>query len=215
MNQKGGVGKTTLAIHAAEMMHRYGHKVILVDADPQASALNWADLRENCNFPVIGKASPSLGKDLEKMAEDYDYIVIDAPPRLEQLGRAVIASSDLIVIPVKPSRADILATQNLIESIEEVKQYRPHVMATMILNGRIKGTKITNQIIAALEDLDCHLLPGSIYNRVGFSEAYSYGYTVMDDPARKEAAKDIEIMLAQIESFVKSEIKKRETEEAA
>jgi AAA domain len=84
INQKGGSGKTTIALNLAAAMAREGKKVLLIDADPQQTAQDWAAVRSTAPpFQVIGMSKPILHRDLPKLSVDYDEIVIDgAPPQL-------------------------------------------------------------------------------------------------------------------------------------
>ena len=86
-NQKGGVGKTTIAIHIAQALAMGDSSVLLVDAYPQGSARDWAAARENePAFSVIGLDRPTLHHDLPAIAANYDHVVIDGPPRVTDLG---------------------------------------------------------------------------------------------------------------------------------
>src|SRR4029078_7320444 len=100
LNQKGGAGKTTISVNLAPAFPRNGRGVLLVDADPQGSAIAWSSLRQGEPlFPVIGMAKPTLHLELPNVANAYDLGVIDGAPSVNELARAAMLASDLVVIP--------------------------------------------------------------------------------------------------------------------
>ncbi len=111
LSQKGGVGKTTLALHPAGQRARQGKRITLIDADPQGSALDWSEQlargRVDRLFGVIGLARDALHHEAPELARHADHIVIDGPPRVAALLRSVLLAVDLALIPAAALAAEI------------------------------------------------------------------------------------------------------------
>ena len=108
LNQKGGVGKTTLSINVATCLALKKHRVLLIDADPQNSSLDWAATRKKETlFTVVSITKPIIHKEVAKLIKNYDYIIIDGPPRIYDVAKSAIVSSDVVIMPVQPSPYDI------------------------------------------------------------------------------------------------------------
>ena len=117
LNQKGGVGKTTLALSLSSYLSKKS-KVLVIDADPQKSSTNWYLCNdEKENFLVTTISHKKLHLEIQEIKTDYDYIVIDGPPRTTEVVRSCILSSDLILIPCTPSVYDIWASQETVNLI--------------------------------------------------------------------------------------------------
>ncbi len=193
LNQKGGVGKTTLSLNLA------GHyaiarrlRVLVVDADPQGSALAWSSARENSPlFPVIGMAKPSLHRDLPSVARNYDVTIIDGAPRVSELGRAAILASDFVLVPVQPSPFDVWATDEIIRLIQEAQQFKENIKAAFAVNRRIVNTAIGRDVIAAFDGLPFPVMPQVIGQRVIFAEAAARGMTVAEAAPLSEAGREV------------------------
>ncbi|MDE0878526.1 MAG: AAA family ATPase, partial [Sphingomonas bacterium] len=137
LNQKGGVGKTTLSVNIAASFARLGGRVLLIDADPQGSSLDWAAARQEAPlFSVVGLPRATIHKEMDEIGKGYDHVVIDGPPRVTELARSAIMASDVILIPVQPSPYDIWAADEVVKLITEARVYREGLKAAFVVNRK-------------------------------------------------------------------------------
>lgn len=197
-NQKGGVGKTTLAIHVAHELVRRGDRVLLIDADPQGSARDWAAARaDKPPFPVTGLDRPTIHRDLPEMAKDYTHVLIDGPPRVTELARSAILASDLVLVPVQPSPYDVWASQEVVGLIKEATIFKADLKASFVINRRIPNTLLGRDVVAALGDVQMrasHQMPTMktmLTQRIIFAESAIAGLTVMEDGRDFKATSEI------------------------
>lgn len=199
LNQKGGVGKTTLAIHIADSLSRKDKKVLLIDADPQASALDWAENSENGNrFSVVGLPKKTLRSELRTIETDYDYIIVDGPPRVHEIAMAAIAASDLIVIPVQPSPFDVWSLKDIIDLVNEVKTINENLKTVLVINRKIVNTAIGRDVVNALADYNFPILTTAICQRVAYAESIALGQTVLNTNSDMKASEEIQALTNEI-----------------
>ena len=202
LNQKGGVGKTTLAIHLADALSRRESRVLLIDADPQQTAMKWSTFRAGENkFSVIAMAKPTLHKELPPIYTDYDDIVIDGPPRVHDLAKSIILAADLVLIPVQPSPADVWATSETVDLIGEARIFKESLKSAIIINRTIVNTVIGRDVREALSTLNTPILQSDLSQRVAFAEALNAGQTVMDLDPRGRAANEVDAFVSELVSM--------------
>ena len=192
LNQKGGVGKTTISVNLAHALGLTGARMLLVDADPQGSALAWSSVREGDPlFPVVGMPKPTLHKDLPQVAADYDHVVIDGAPRVNELARAAIMASSFILIPVQPSPYDVWASEEIVKLIHEARIFKPDLKAAFAINRKIVNTAIGRDVEGALSSYDLPVLDAALCQRVAYAESAAEGRTVFEVEPMSVAANEV------------------------
>lgn len=204
LNQKGGVGKTTLSVNLAASLARGGARVLLIDADPQGSALDWAAARQGDPlFSVVGFPRSTIHKEIAQIGQGYDHIIIDGPPRVTDLARSAIMASDIVVIPVQPSPYDIWAADEVVKLIDEARVYKENLKAVFVINRRITNTAIGRDVREALSAYPVHVLENSVAQRVVFAEAAAQGQAVFEIDAAGPGVAEMEAVAAELMEYGK------------
>jgi chromosome partitioning protein len=205
LNQKGGVGKTTLALHLAGQWARRGKRITLIDADPQGSALDWSEQRARSGaerlFGVVGLARDTIHREAPELAHDVDHIVIDGPPRIAALLRSALLSADLVLVPVQPSPLDGWASAEMLALIAEARIFRPTLLARFVLNRCATGTVIARETAQNLADHDPPALTARIGQRMIFADAARTRQLAFELDNDGPAAREIAALVAEIEAL--------------
>lgn len=217
-NQKGGCGKTTISMNVAGCMGRAGYKVLLIDADPQQSAINWRNNREEPDLPfeVALYPFPNLHIEVNQrfLKKPYDVIIIDCPPgasnpgdRKSDITRSALLCSHLVLMPVRPTPIDYQASRTLTPLLQDVSFGRAGkpLNVYVVINGKppaktrlgMEAQESARQVFAA-GGIGFHVMKTEICSRQTFAEAPLYGQSVVDFDPNSKAAQEIQSLTKEV-----------------
>lgn len=195
ISQKGGAGKTTLALHLAVYAQSVGRRTAVFDTDPQASAYQWSTWRDNPEPPVIDCGSPHLlPRKLEQSAKDgFELAIIDTPPHADIMAREAAKVADLILIPCKPQAFDIASAQTSAELARS-----SHKQAFVILmGGPQRAANIYSDVADVIrgtdeiEGMGVELAPVMLTHRAAYHHSTAQGATVNEFEPQGKAAEEV------------------------
>jgi len=208
-NQKGGSGKTATAMNLAAAIHDAQKRILLVDYDPQNTLLGWygqADEDERIRIPYLNLAHPGIdiSEELEQRQFDFDYIVIDGRPNLEISMSGLLLLSDLVLVPLQASLADLHSTQGIVKEIHLAQQARPDLRFSLVLTMVSNNRLLLQYTKDAIKELGYPLCKTQVARRECHPHAYALGQTIFDsrsatnraaaDEARKLAAEVVKLV---------------------
>lgn len=206
LNFKGGAGKSTLATNTARGLQLAGYTVRIVDSDPQGTALDWAEMQqEEDGFPVVTgatlpKALIRVVKDMKQLA---DAVVIDGAAKATDMNIAAIRVSQVVLIPVQPSAADIWAASDLIELIKDRQELMEGApLAAFVVSRQITGSNLAGEVQEALESFGIPIFSSRTSQRVVFAEALAQGKTVLDLDPDSKASEEIRAIVNELIEWV-------------
>jgi len=198
VNQKGGVGKTTSAINIAASLKRRNYKIGFIDADPQGSATHWRAAEDNNAFEVMHRPEPISKSEIDELSQNYDYLLIDAPPAFGDITKSILAVTDLSIIPLSPSSLDIWSCKGTLEMVDEAREENPDLDVKLLINRKIPGTRVGREARDSLGVFDMEILDSELCQRVAYIEAMTSGVSVMQYAPNSKAANEVESLCDEI-----------------
>lgn len=170
VNTKGGTSKTTSAVYLASGLHQRG-RTLLVDADPQGSALLWSQQGAGLPFTTVSLPVRDLPRRLSDLGQDYTSIVIDTPPGDVGIIRSAVMAVDLAIVPVSPTGLDLNRMRPTFELLAELEAVNPVSVGVLLTKVR-RGTRSAVAIRAVLEERGYPVLDAE----VPLAEAYASSF---------------------------------------
>lgn len=200
MNEKGGSGKSTLATNLATALHRRGHRVVLVDADPQGTARDWrAASPDGVDLPpVVALDRPQMLSSIPNLAADI--VVIDTPAKAEAMAAGVVRVADVALIVIQPSGADVWASAATVKLIQSKVDVGGRIDAAFLVNRASGVTKLSKQIKeGGWNEYGFDQLDSILGNRVAFAQAMTDGLSVYD-LADASAKAEVDAVITELEN---------------
>jgi chromosome partitioning protein len=177
INQKGGVGKSSTAVHLAYWFKSRGESVVLIDSDTQGSSSMWV---KSLDIPALVQTDPNeLAENIPDMVKGYDRAVIDGAGGLSEATRVILYYAKVALIPCQPTALDLVSSGSAIKLVKQAQRFRPDLVGATFINRAVKGTNLVRETQDALDRIEgITRLDSIIYQRQCIADAFGQGQTV-------------------------------------
>ena len=196
--EKGGSGKSTVAINIAAELASRGLRALLVDADVQGTSLTWAGIAADDKAPRTVALGDNLRAELPRIAAEHDWTIVDCPGQASKRAAAAVLLADVALLPCAPSPADAWALATTAKLIGEARELRPDLRAAVLFT-RVDRSTIGTSARAAVEGLGVPVLASTLGNRVAYVEAIAAGLGVTRYAPRSAAAAEVRALVDELE----------------
>jgi len=199
VGNKGGAGKTTLSFNLAAGLAKQA-STILVDADPQGSALQWNAFADTDQAITVLKGSDELNIQIGKLSQEYEYVVVDCPPSVHAVQTiSVLENCDIALIPVQPSPVDLWATVHTEKAVEEAQQSNTKLQALLVINQLESRTTLSRLVRDALSEIGLPVAKTALRRRAIFRNSVLEGKNVFEVGRRGvDAASEIDELIHEV-----------------
>lgn len=191
ISQKGGAGKTTLALHIAVAAELAGYSAILIDMDPQGTAEAWSEWRKEAPPMVVPAKTATLGRTLERSAGyGAEFAVIDTPPLAEAEARAAAKAADLVLVPCRPNAFDL----HSIRTTTDLTRFAAKPAFVVFNAGPAAAARLYAETTELVKEIGMKVAPVRLSERATFRHSSGSGQAAQETEPQGKAAAEVDIL---------------------